>query len=153
MKKLASVLCGLLLASSAWATDVLPTPNSVVASAGATAVDGTAGATILAGDVLYLDTAAGTMKLCDADASASASVVAGIALNDAASGQPVRYVTYDPALVIGFVPTPGAAYFTSENAGNIADATDSGSYTTVLGVGKSATTIYFKPISAAVAKP
>lgn len=147
----------------AYAADVVPTPASVAKSSGATVSEGTAGATITAGQVLYIDTAANnTLKPADCNASATTASVAGIALHGAASGQPVRYAVKDPNFVPGFVPTPGTVYVLSQTAGGIAPVDDNlpsatpgatGCYTTVIGVGKTATTINLNPVSAGVAIP
>lgn len=99
--------------------------------------DGIAGATLTAGQPLYIDTAASnTLKLADADGTAPAYTCAGIALHAATSGQPIKYANggnYYP----GFAVTPGAVYTLSTTAGGIqpvADLTTS-NYTTVLLIG------------------
>ena len=74
--------------------DITITPGLVIPSSTATISQGVAGATITAGQVLYIDTAnSNVLKLADTDASSLASTVAGIALCGASSGQIVRYVT------------------------------------------------------------
>lgn len=105
---------------------------------------GVAGATITAGQVLYIDAATNTLKLAQATVLAS-SQVAGIALHGAASGQPVQYA-YDGELVVGGTLALGTVYVLSANAGGIAPSADldtsSGTnYGSLLGIAKSATTL------------
>ena len=75
------------------ATDLSITAANVAPSSGAQYADGTAGATITAGQAVYLDTSANTYKLADCDATAATAVIAGIALNGASSGQPIKIQT------------------------------------------------------------
>jgi hypothetical protein len=126
------------------------TAGDVQEGAGATIKEGTAGATITAGQIVYIDTSAGdVLKLADADLSALASTVAGIALNGASSGQKVRYATKAPALVLT-TTTPILAADTlwlSPTAGGITKtAADmvSGCYVTSLGVMTSTTICNFQ---------
>lgn len=79
---------------------------------------GTAGASITAGQSLYLDTTTSTLKLADADASTSTCLGAGIALHAASSGQPISYVTggfFTPGATL----TKGMVYTVSATAGGI----------------------------------
>lgn len=119
--------------------DITITAANVAASAAVKTRRGSAGAAITAGDVLYLDTATNTLKLAIATALATA-VVAGIALNDAASGQPVVYAYDDSALTVGGTLVTGTVYTVSSAvAGAIAPVADQGSadFVTVLGVANS----------------
>ena len=84
--------------------DFTITAAQVTRTTGATAT-GTAGATITAGQVLYVDTAdANKLKLFDANGSADAQICVGISLHGASSGQPIEYIT-DGTLIL----TTGAA--------------------------------------------
>lgn len=133
--------------------DLTITATSVVAGGNARTVDGTAGATITAGQVVYLDSDAGTYKLADND-SATAAVRSpdGIALNGAASGQPVR-VLKAGNITIGATVTAGVAYYLSSTAGGICPVADlgSGDYPTLLGFATSASVIDVNIVEAGVA--
>ncbi len=133
------------------------TAASVLASVGATTRTGVAGATITAGQYLYIDTAnSNVLKLADANGTAVERVVAGVALHASLTGQPIKYATLDPAFVPGFTTaavgdivildsaTPG-------DAQPSADAT-AGDYVTVLGVMTSTTAMNFKPTAAGAVK-
>lgn len=105
---------------------------------------GTAGATITAGQSVYLDSTTSTLKLADADASAATASGVGIALHGSLNGQPLTYVT-------GGFFTPGATlakgqvYCISATAGGIAPISD-----TVLATG-ARPCILFYAISTTVA--
>lgn len=137
-------------------SDISITPANVLASDSATPVRrGIAGATIGAGHVLYVDTAAdNVLKLADADALAS-SQVAGIALNGAAVGQPVEYIEADPEFAPGGTTVAGTTYYLSTTAGAICVIGDlaSGDYVTVMGVGLAGNLIHLRPIVSATAIP
>lgn len=140
--------------------DLSITAGSVVPIASGSAYDtrsarGIAGATITAGQTLYIDTAASnTLKLADANASAATALVAGIALCGASSGQPVEYAVGGD-LTFNAAFTQGLIYINSTTAGAIAPHTDlaTGNYTTVLGVAVSTTRLRLAPnfLTAAVA--
>lgn len=105
-----------------------PTPG-----AGAQTQWGTAGETITAGQVVYLDTATNTYKLADASALETAAA-AGFALTGASSGQPVKILTSGPMTATGL--TAGEAYFLNATAGSIglyADLTGGTDYITYVG--------------------
>lgn len=86
--------------------------------------NGKAGATITAGQTVYLDPADGLYKLCDVDsATAVARSCAGIALNGAASGQPLS-VMYGGDLAFGAILTKGTTYIASATAGSINPVAD-----------------------------
>ncbi len=110
-------------------SDISVTAGSVIASAQAKIGRGTAGATVTAGQTLYLDAATGTLKLADADASAAAANCVGIALQSVSSGQPLDYVYDDPDFTPGAtlslsVATVKGVYILSATAGGIAPAAD-----------------------------
>lgn len=119
------------------------TASSVLPGSTCDVTQGTAGASITAGQPLYIDTANGNvLKVADADASDLASTVAGIALHAAASGQPIvyakgGYVTFNAVLVAG------KAYVLGATAGDIcpiADLTTSWR-TSLLGIAYSTTSL------------
>jgi hypothetical protein len=136
--------------------DLSITAANVLASDSATPVRrGIAGATITAGQVLYVDTAAdNVLKLADADVLASAAV-AGIALNGAATGQPVEYVEADPDFTPGATTVAGTTYYLSTTAGAICPVGDlaTGDFVTVLGIGLASNGLHLRPVVSATAIP
>lgn len=117
--------------------------------------DGTAGATITAGQTVYVDaTDSSKVKLADADASEAAAETKGIALHGASSGQPIRYATKG-SLNPGATVTVGTIYVQSATAGGIAPSADllAGDYVTILGVGISASLIDLDIKASGVAVP
>lgn len=134
--------------------DITVTAASVMATSTTTTAQGTAGATITAGQPLYQDsTASFTLKPAQATSQAAAAMV-GIALNNASSGQPVTYaiagdVTYNAAL------TKGSAYVVSAAAaGGVAPIADliAGNFTSLIGVATSTTNLKLAPCVTGVAK-
>jgi len=120
--------------------DLSITAANVVASAGATVVNGTSGATITAGQTVYLT--AGQYQLAKANAAGTATL-AGIALNGASANQPLQ-VLVSGSVTIGATVTAGQTYVLSAAvAGNIAPITDlsTGNYVSLLGVATSTTVI------------
>ena len=116
--------------------DLTITPGSVIAASGSTIKEGVAGATITAGQSLYIDTTdSNKLKLADAD-DAALYACAGIALNGASTGQPVDYVLRSSDLDIGATLSVGTIYVLSGTAGGVAPSADlaSGDYAVILGV-------------------
>ena len=142
------------------------TPAQVIPSSGAQIRTGTVGAatTITAGQAVYLDSATSTILLADSDASATTAAIVGIALCGASTGQVVRYVTEDPALVLGAgcgttdsMAIGDVIYLFDTTAGGLTKTyadLESGDYVTVVGVCTVAAsaTINMKLISAGAAK-
>lgn len=126
--------------------DLSITAANVVAGSGATVREGTAGATVTAGQVLYLDSSANTLKLADCN-SATAAVRSpiGIALHAASSGQPLAYLTQG-LITIGATVTGGVAYYLSGTAGGIRPVADNttGDYPTIIGIATSASVLSVK---------
>jgi len=106
--------------------DYSPTAANVSASAQATTVNGTAGATVTAGQAVYKSSTDGEWYLLDADDSSKIGTQGniGIALNGAADGQPLRVCTFDPAFTPGFTMAVGTAVVGSGTAGALAPASD-----------------------------
>lgn len=124
-------------------TDISITPASVLPSTDATIERGTAGATITAGQVVYLESSSGQFKLADCDhATAAIRSPRGIALHGASSGQPLQ-ILRSGLITIGGTMTAGVAYYLSKVAGGIAPVADiaSGGYATVLGIATSTTVL------------
>jgi hypothetical protein len=143
----------LAFAAVGYSADLSITASAVVPSSSAVIKYATAGATLTAGQLVYLDTAdtdtngIGKAKLSDANGAAALRVVDGIAISGASAGQPVAYCTYDPALVIAASGlTANQILLSSATAGGIAPSADltTGWYLTVIGVVKSGTTIFFR---------
>jgi hypothetical protein len=104
---------------------------------------GTAGATITAGQVVYLDSATNTYKLADNNSgTAAARSPVGIALHGSLSGQPLT-VQLAGTITIGATLTAGTAYYLSSNAGGICPVADltTGMYPTILGIATSTTVL------------
>lgn len=118
--------------------DITVTPASVIPSTRATITDGVCGATIVAGQVVYKDTAnSNVLKLAQHDGTALEATVAGIALNGGAAGQVIRYVTKDPELTLGATMAVGDIVLLGSVAGGMTiDAGDlaSGEYKVILGI-------------------
>lgn len=126
-----------MVALSITASQVQPGSTAVVKS-------GTAGATITAGDAVYLDSSDNKLKLADADNSAATAAARGIALNGGADGQPIDYQDAQSiTLGAGASMTVGEIYCVGTTPGDIIPEGDLGSndYVTVLGVATSASVL------------
>ncbi|TGP65447.1 hypothetical protein EN868_03075 [Mesorhizobium sp. M2D.F.Ca.ET.225.01.1.1] len=123
--------------------DLTITASSVLAGNTATIARGIAGATITAGQVVYLDPTTGKYGLADVN-SATAAVrnAVGIALNSASANQPIAVCTKGP-ITIGATILTGVAYYASGTPGGIRPVADnvSGDYTLLLGIGASTTVL------------
>lgn len=117
-------------------------------------ITGIFGATVTAGQSVYLDSVTNTYKLADADLSISAAAAKGIALNGGASGQPAAIAT-DGVYIAGGTVVVGKTYIVSATAGGIAPDSDgaTGMYKTILGVGISVTQIQLHIQASGVAIP
>lgn len=135
-------------------SDVSITAASVLKGANAKTRRGIAGATILAGQALYEDSAASnTLKLADANASTTTANCVGISLHGASSGQPIEFVYEDDDFTPGgtlslSVAADSGVYVLSGTAGGIAPMDDlaAAMYPVVLGVAKSTTKMNLKII-------
>ena len=108
-----------------------------------------AASAITAGQVVYVLAGTQTVGLSDALTAAPVNTVLGIAVNNAATGQPVAVCTSDPALAIGATVASGVPYFMSgNNAGGIAPFADlaTGWKDVCLGIGVSTSAIALNPI-------
>ncbi len=108
--------------------DKAVTATAVAMSANGKYRRGIAGATIAAGKALFMDGSdANKMKLADADLSAAAADMAGVALHAAEPGQPVDYCYEDPDFIPGFttnVKADNNVFILSATAGGIAPVGD-----------------------------
>lgn len=123
--------------------DLIITAANVAAGSGAKKVTGTAGATITAGQVVYLDSADDKYKLADNNsATAAVRSPAGIALHGSLNGQPLTILSKGP-ITIGATMTAGVAYYLSDTPGGICPVADllTGEYPVVLGMATSATVL------------
>lgn len=128
--------------------DLSITAANVVAASDASLLQVTAGETITAGQPVYKDTADNNeYKLCDHEAQASA-VVAGVALNGASDGQPMRIITtgnLNPGatVTVGEIYCASGSVGTGNAAGGICPEGDlaSGDFVTVLGIGTTTSNI------------
>lgn len=121
--------------------DLSVTAADVVAVSGSTVTeDGTAGATITAGQVVYKDTTdSNKLKLADASAEATAAVC-GVAMHGATSGQPLKYAVAG-SLTFSTM-TVGETYQVSATAGAIAPVADiSTNYVSFVGYASTATNL------------
>ncbi len=118
--------------------DISVTAASVIPSGSATISEGVCGATIVAGQTVYVDTAnSNVLKLAYNAGTLLQGTVAGIALNGGASGQTIRYVTQDPALVLGCTMTVGDAIYLGGVAGGLTLTTtdlDTGEFCSIIGI-------------------
>jgi hypothetical protein len=124
-------------------SDLSITAASVLAGTGAKKVNGTAGATITAGKVVYLESSTDKYKLADCDsATAEAKSPKGIALNGASDGQPLTIIEEGP-VTIGATLTAGTAYYLSPTAGGICPLADvlTGDNVVLLGLATSTTVL------------
>lgn len=133
--------------------DLTVTAASVVPGTGAILEKMTAGAAITAGQTVYKDASdSNKAKLFDADsATAAARVFYGIAVCNAASGQPVVVQTAGN-LTIGATVAVGVAYYASDTPGGICPFADleAGDYPTIIGIGISTTQIKVGSLAAGV---
>lgn len=113
------------------------------------------GATVTAGQAVYLDTSDNEWKLADANLSAAASKLGGIAMNGGSDGQPAAVAiggTIDP----GFTVTVGEIYVLGATAaGDINPVADlaSGWYVNIVGVGITASILKLAIVNSEVAVP
>lgn len=115
--------------------DLAVTAASVVAGANAVRFVGLAGEAITAGEAVYLDPVSRRVLRADNNAEAvAARWTLGIALNNAAAGQPI-FVQRAGELTIGATLVPGAAYFLSDTPGGICPRADIGPGETICLIG------------------
>jgi hypothetical protein len=123
--------------------DLSITAANVVKGSGASVDRGTAGETITAGKVVYLDDATNKYMLADSNSvTAAARSPTGIALNGGSNNQPLAVIQSGP-VTIGATLTPGVAYYLSDTPGGICPVADvgSGEYATILGIASSASVL------------
>jgi hypothetical protein len=133
-------------------TDISITAANVVAASDTRKVTGTAGATITAGQTVYLDATDNRYKLADSNGAAALRVPVGIALNGASSGQPLT-IAERGAITIGATLTGGVAYYQSDTPGGICPVADVGAseYVTLIGIATSTTVLDVSIVPSGVA--
>ena len=105
--------------------DLTISSTTVVPSSTAVLTQLTSGATISAGDAVYVDaTDSNKVKLAQADGTAEEAAVYGIASCDASAGQPVVIVRKDTNLAIGATVAVGDFYVVSATPGGICPNAD-----------------------------
>jgi hypothetical protein len=122
--------------------DLSITAANVVPGSDAVRESGTAGATITAGQLVYLDTSDMRYKLADANGAAALRVPNGIAINSASAGQPI-VVQKGGDITIGGTLTAGATYYLSSDPGGLCLIADvgTGEYACIVGIAKSTTVL------------
>lgn len=118
--------------------DITVSAAGVAKGTNATFVTGVAGATITAGQPVYIDTSASNVIKTAVNTSSTACVVAGIALHAALTGQPIQYQTAGDLYLTGTTLAVGTVFVLSAAAGGICpsadlDGTTGTSYCTILG--------------------
>lgn len=116
--------------------------------------NGIAGATVTAGQAVYLDETVNKYKLADNDNSSTTATVAGIALNGASDGQPLAVMS-GGLIAIGGTVTVGEIYVLSSTAGGICPEADLGTsdYVSIIGVGTTAARIQLGIINSGAQVP
>lgn len=134
-------------------TDIVITAANVIAGSNASVVQGTLGATVTAGQVLYKDDTDSHWKLADSNsATVAARTPQGIALNGGSAGQPVR-VHLSGDVTIGAALTAGVAYYLSDTPGGICPVADvgTGEYSSIIGIAASTSVLKVNITSSGVA--
>jgi hypothetical protein len=121
--------------------DLSITAANVVKGADALVENGTAGASITAGQPVYLDDTTGKFLLSDNNA-AGKKTVRGVALHAASNNQPLA-IQRRGDITIGGTLTAGSRYYLSGSAGGIAPEADlaSGMDVVLLGIAKTTTVL------------
>ncbi len=120
------------------------TAANVQAGNNATILDGTAGATITAGQAVIRSATTGRFVLADAD-GAGLTGCDGVALNGAADGQPLR-VQAGGDITIGATLTAGTTYYLAPTPGGIGPLADvlSGDDPIIVGIAKSTSVLMLR---------
>ncbi len=121
--------------------DLVVVPANVQPGPGSIERTGTAAVPITAGDSVFIDSS-GAIDLCENDQTIVEAACRGVALNDAAIGQPIRYVV-SGEVDMGAITAAGQVYIVGAAPGGIAPEADAiaGEFVTIIGVGVSANNI------------
>jgi hypothetical protein len=122
--------------------DLTVTAASVARGTAATQATGTAGATLTAGQTVYLDSTTSTIKLADCDGATALQDTVGIMLHGCLSGQPATYQkggNINPGATV----VVGETYVLSDTPGGIMPIADleTGDTVVYLGIGTTASNI------------
>lgn len=132
--------------------DLVITAASVALVSGGV-FDGTAGATITAGQVVYQDaTDANKLKLAQADGAAAAEAeVRGIALHASLNGQPLRIQT-GGVINLGATLVVGETYMLGDTAGAIRPVADVGAsdYVSMIGIALTAANLQLNILNSGI---
>lgn len=135
--------------------DLIVTPASVVQTDGQTQ-EGIAGATILAGQTVYLATATtpALWQLADSDGTALTAGAKGVALHNASLNQPLK-VQVGGRINPGATVVVGEIYVLSDTPGGIKPAADldPGDWVTFLGIGTAVAELTLRPFASGVQVP
>lgn len=85
---------------------------------------GVAGATVTAGQPVYLDSATSTLKLAQCDGTAAETAAVGIALHAAGANQPLVYAAQGAVINIGATTSKATTYMVGAAAGGVAPQAD-----------------------------
>src|SRR5687767_15673944 len=99
--------------------DLTVTAASVLLTSG-NKYSGTAGATITAGQTVYLDSVTNTLKLAQCDGTAAEAACVGIALHASLTGQPLEYAGHGAVINIGATTAKTTTYLVGAAAGGVA---------------------------------
>ena len=128
-------------------TDIVITPASVIAGSDANLEHGYAGEAIVAGKVVFKDSASKRYKLADNNATTPPEIRRpnGIALNGAGTGQPVT-ILESGTVTIGGTLVANTAYYLGDTPGGICPVADlsPGEYPALLGLSTSTTVLAVK---------
>lgn len=131
------------------------TAAQVTAPSNSPTATGIAHTAITAGEVVFLDAANNNKVNLATNANAAGSKAVGIALNNAAAGQPVTYVRAGGRInVTGATFTVGTPYFL-DAGGDIIPLADLANpdYVTFIGIGITTTSMLFDPVVSGVQVP
>jgi hypothetical protein len=103
--------------------DLTVTAASVLFTSGSK-ITGTAGATITAGQAVYLDSTTSKLKLAQCDGTAAEVAAVGIALHASLDGQPLTYAENGSTINIGATTAKTTAYMVSATSGGVAPQAD-----------------------------
>jgi hypothetical protein len=103
--------------------DLTVTAASVLFTSGSK-IAGIAGATVTAGQAVYLDSVTNTLKLAQCDGTAAEAAAVGIALHAAGTGQPLVYADQGSVINIGATTAKTTTYLVSATAGGVAPQAD-----------------------------
>ena len=146
LKSICTLFVLIMFSAAVFAADLTITAENVVPSSGYGFTDGTAGEAITRGQTVYLKSSDNEFYKADCDNTAATATVKGIALQDAANGQPLRVQT-SGSITIGATVTVGTIYVASDTAGGIKPHGDlaSDDYVSIIGVGTTSAIITMLP--------